>query len=261
MDTYEIDNELEQARIDLENEERALQRAMDTSKTELAILQAEKSYQALVFEYEHAGTTLQLALQTIDNEYVNKQNEYLQAARAYERKEKDYQSMKKTYEDIQSLDKSGTILYADDLLTGRIEDLKFVVDGLRKDLDPLDQLMRYTDKYGRGRPDYEPYIGAKDVGTKNQVEILFWEVYAPVNQITEALKSSSLVTSTQIKSLLIQYYESLREIADKKTELSFAVEKMMEASIVSEGFFRSPVTISDGRSLKSSANAAIDEIL
>ncbi|MDR0649862.1 MAG: biotin/lipoyl-binding protein [Candidatus Peribacteria bacterium] len=106
MDTYEIDNELEQAKIELENEQRALEKALDTSKKELEIMKAEKEYLALLYTQANAPATLQLALQTIENEYINKKNEFTKTLHDYEKKQKDYETKKKTYEEILSLNKS-----------------------------------------------------------------------------------------------------------------------------------------------------------
>jgi len=64
-----------------------------------------------------------------------------------------------------------------------------------------------------------------------------------------------------LKSQLIQQYEKLRELADKKTELSIAIIKMLEASIEIEEMAIPSISVTDGRSLKSTANTAIDEIL
>jgi len=263
MDTYEIDNELEQAKIDLENEERALERAMDTSKTELDILQAEKKYQALLYEQKNADTSLKLAVQAIENEYVNKKNDYAKLLNDYEKKQKEYSTKIQTYEEIMVLDKSNQILYADEVLKTRVEDLKFIADGVRKELDSLDKMMLYTTKYGNSKPDYYIYIGAKDRSTKNTVERFFREISTLATEIYDWANSKEILTFSEVslKSQLIQQYEKLRELADKKTDFSIAVSKMIEASIESEGVGVPSISITDGRSLKTTANTAIDEIL
>lgn len=263
MDTYEIDNELEQARIDLENEERALERALDTSKKELSVLEAEKKYQALLYEQQTADDSLKLALQTIENDYVNKKNEYQQSLRDYEKKLKDYETMKKTYEEIVELDKSNTILHSDEILKNKVEDLKFAADGVKKELDALDKIMIYSTKYGTVRPGYYIYIWAEDIQTRDLVESLFWKVSSSATLVydwADTVKVDSY-SEVQLKSLLIQYYEYLRDLADQKTELSKAVEKMVEASIESSEYSLPSLSIPDGRSLKTAANTAIDEIL
>jgi multidrug efflux pump subunit AcrA (membrane-fusion protein) len=106
MDTYEIDNELEQAKIELENEQRTLEKAMDTSKKELEIMKAEKEYLALLHAQESAPANLQLALQAIENDYTNKKNEFTKTLHDYEKKQKDYDTKQKTYEEILALNKS-----------------------------------------------------------------------------------------------------------------------------------------------------------
>ena len=93
--------------------------------------------------------------------------------------------------------------------------------------------------------------------------MLFWEINSVVNQIFDVVNNMSLDTfsATQVKSFLIQHYEALRNLADKKTELSLVVERMMETSITFVDSSWSSVSVSDGRSLKATANTAIDEIL
>ncbi|MDR2415478.1 MAG: hypothetical protein LBD75_02445 [Candidatus Peribacteria bacterium] len=123
--------------------------------------------------------------------------------------------------------------------------------------------MLYTDKYGVIKPDYLIYIGAKDASTKNKVETLFWQILSASTTIYTRASSGQLSQLSEIvlKSQLIQHYEKLREIAEMKTQLSEAVHTMFEASIESAGTSWSSVSITDGRSLKSSASTAIDEIL
>jgi multidrug efflux pump subunit AcrA (membrane-fusion protein) len=264
MDTYELDNELEQAKIALENEQRALEKVLNSSKKALEIMQAEKDYLALTHAQQNAPANLELALQTIENEYVNKQNEYNKAVRDYEKKQKEYDTKKKTYEEIIALDKSGAILHSDELLKNKVEDLKFTADGLRKELDALDKLMVYTTKYGTTKPDYYIYIGAKDASTKNKVESLFWQILSEAAKIHTRASSgqSATLPEVQLKAQLIQQYEQLKKIADIKTELHTTLEKMFEASIESAGVSSwSAVSVGDGRSLKSSSNTTIDEIL
>ena len=263
MDSYEVDNELEQAKISLENEERALERALDTSKKELSILQAEKEYQTLLYEQKNADVNLKLALQTIENDYTNKRNEYLQAVRDYDKKFKDFETLQKTYEEIVVLDKSDTILHSDEILKEKVDDLGFTADGIRKEIDVLDKLMLYTTKYGTQRPDSNIYIGAKDPTLRNQVEKLFWEISSSATAIYDevsVLKVAEL-SEVALKSFLIQQYEELKILADRKTHLSETVEKMFDASIETPDATWSPVAIADGRSLKATANKAIDEIL
>jgi hypothetical protein len=154
-------------------------------------------------------------------------------------------------------------LHSDELLKTKLEDLKFLADEVRRELDALDKLMLYTDKYGVTKPDYLIYIGAKDASLKNQVETLFWQVLSASTAIYTRANSGQTAQLSEItlKSQLIQQYEKLREIADMKTELSDVVRKMFEASIESAGTSWSVVSITDGRSLKSTASTAIDEIL
>ncbi|MDR0607713.1 MAG: biotin/lipoyl-binding protein [Candidatus Peribacteria bacterium] len=263
MDSYEVDNELEQAKIDLENEQRALEKAQNTSKRELAILQAEKTYQALLYEQEHADVSLNLALQAIENEFTNKKNAYEKLLSDYEKHQKSYESKQKTYDEIMALDKSNQILHADEVLKNKVEDLRVMIDTIRKELDTLDKLMVYTDKYGTKKPDYCIYIGAKDQSVKNTVERLFYEISASISLIDTWTQDKAVLTLPEVslKSQLIQQYEKIKELAEKKTEFSLAVDKMFEASISSEGMSWSAVSIADGRTLRTSALTAIDEVL
>ena len=263
MDTYEIDNELEQAKIELENEQRALEKAQDTSKRELEILQAEKKYQALLYEKKNADSSLKLALQSIENEYVNKKNDYMKLASDYEKKQKEYDTKQKTYDEIIALDKSNQILHSDEVLKERVENLKFSADDLRKEVDALDKVMRYTNKYGNDRPDYLIYLGAKDQTTKKAVEHLYWEMSSLITVVYTWANDVQIASLSEVslKSQLIQQYENMKELSDKKTELSVSVTKMIDASIESYGISIPSISITDGRSLKTEANTAIDEIL
>jgi multidrug efflux pump subunit AcrA (membrane-fusion protein) len=266
MESYEVDNELEQVRIDLENEQRNLEKSQDTSKKELEVLQAEKKYQSLLYEKKNGDASLKLALQAIENEYLNKKNDYTKLLSNYEKKQKEYVTKQKTYDEIITLDKSNQILFADEVLKTRMEDLKFSADAIKKELDSLDKVMLYTPKYATTtKPNYFIYIGAKDQSTKNMVERLFWEVLSVANAVYDWTTANSGAVTTlsevTLKSQLIQQYEKLKAVADKKTELNLAVAKMLESSVASEGITIPAVFISDGRSLKSEANAKMDEIL
>jgi multidrug efflux pump subunit AcrA (membrane-fusion protein) len=268
MDAYEVDNELEQIKIGLDNEQRNLIKAQDTSKKELEIMQAEKKYQALLYEKQTADTSLKLALQTIENEYVNKKNGYTKLLSDYEKKQKEYNTKKKTYDEIIVLDKSNQILYADEILKTRVEDLKFTADGIKKELDTLDKVMLYTPKYGNvstTKPAYYIYIGAKDQLTKKEVERLFYEISSVATEVYNWANNNSgaviNLPEVTLKSQLIQQYEKLKRLADKKTELHLAIVKMLDASIESEGVTMPTISVSDGRALKETANKNMDEIL
>lgn len=263
MDTFEIDSELEQAKIALQNEYDALEKAGDPTKRELEILTADKKYQALLYEQKNADILLKLAIQAIENEYVNKKNDYAQLVSDYEKKQKEYDSALKTYQEIVSLDKWNAILNSDEILKEKVVDLRYVADEIIKELDKLDKVMGYSSKYYYSKSPDEIYIWARDQSTKNLVEKLFLEVLDQTTEIFDwanKIQISSF-SEVQLKSTLIQQYEKIKELADKKTELSIAVDKMFEASVDTEGSTRSSITISNGRTLKTEANTTIDEIL
>jgi hypothetical protein len=227
-------------------------------------MQADKKYQALLYEQKNAGTSLKLALQTIENEYINKKNDYVKLLSDYEKKTKEYDTKKKTYDEITILDKSNQILYADEILKTRVEDFRFTTDSIKKELDSLDKVMLYTTKYGTTKPDYYIYIGAKNQTTKTTVERLYWEVSSLVTTLYDwANKSGTLLTLPEVtlKSELIQHYEKLKELAEKKTELNLAITSMMDANLESVSVTLPVIAVSDGRSLKETANKNIDEIL
>ena len=263
MDTFEIDNELEQALIWLENEERKLKRAQDSSKTELQILQAQKKYQAAQYDENNAESNLELQIQIIENEYVNTKNTYEQALKDYEKKQKDYDTLKETYDEIVSLDKANSILSTDDVLNEKIIDIKYVADWILKELDPLDKLMHYTDKYRYERNNERYYIWAYDLDAKVKTERYWTLVYSWANAIYNRAKDvkTEKLSDVELKSLLIQYYEDLKVIADNKTLLSEYNDKMFEESDTSSETTITKVTIQNWRSLKSDSNKAIDEIL
>lgn len=265
MDSYEVDNELESAKIDLENEQRNLEKAQDTTKIELQIAEADKKYQALLFEQKNASTSLKLAIQTIENEYTNKKLEYETLLSDLVKKQKEYDTKKKTYDEVIALDKGSSILNGEEALKNMVESLKYSADAIIKEMDALDKVMRYTTKYGSSydKPEYLIYLGAKDWNTKTAVERLYNEIIFLVTPIYNwASDGNSLnLTEVNLKSQLIQQYEEMKSIADKKSELNSAITVMMNATIESVNITIPTITVSDGRSLKTEANKAIDEIL
>ena len=264
MDTFEIDNELEQALIDLENEERRLSRAQDSSKTELEILQAQKKYKTAQYDEENAQWNLDLEIQTIENEYVNTKNTYEQMLKDYEQKEKDFNSLKDTYEEIIGLDKADSILSSDDTLKEQIRDIKDLAESILKEIDALDKLMYYSEKYSASKenPAYL-YIWSYNLDTKVKTERYRRYVYSWANSVYNRAKDVNVdkLSDIDLKAELIQQYEEMKNVADNKTLLSEYCEKMFEESTTDEDITRTPVVITNGRSLKSNSNKAIDEIL
>ena len=264
MDTFEIDNELEQAKIELENEERRLNRAQDSSKTELEILQAQKKYQTTQYDENNAESNLELQIQTIENEYTNTKNTYEQALNDYEKKQKDYNTLKETYDEVIALDKANSILSTDDVLNEKVLDLKYTADSILKEIDPLDKAMHYSDKYHYERNSERFYIWAYDLQSKVDTEkyrnlVHSWSnaVYKRANEV-----KTSDMSDVELKAILIQQYEILKKVADDKTKLSESCEKMYEESDKSnDDVSRTTVTIQNWRNLKSDSNKAIDEIL
>jgi len=263
MDTYEIDNELELAKIDLENEQRKLDRALDTSKTELERLQAEKKYQTLVYEEQNSEATLSLKLQTIENESINTKNAYEQAVKDYEKKLKEYNTLLETYQQVITLEKADSILSSDEVLKEKVLDLKYSADTVNKELDKLDEVMHYTDKYWTRRPVYDSYIWADDLRSRIDTEKYFNEVKKVADSVYKRANTLdvSKYSDVELKSLLIQQYEEMKNLADSKTKLSESAELMFEKSLEYEQNPWTAVTITNWRSLKSECNKAIDEIL
>ncbi|MDD2536894.1 MAG: HlyD family efflux transporter periplasmic adaptor subunit [Candidatus Absconditabacteria bacterium] len=261
MDSYEIDNELEQAMIDLENEERALDKAQDTSRKQLEILQAQKTYEEKLYQQQTADQALKLTLQTIENEAINKKNNYEQAAKDYEKKQKDYATQKATYEEILALNKGDEILNADEVLKEMVDDSKYLADDILKELDALDKVMIYTTKYWGTEFDYHRY-STKDQNLKDTVEMYFWRVFSVATEVYKRANTLDIseLSQVQLKSLLIQRYETIRQLADDKTLLSEATDKLFTTTD-SEDSPSVSVTIANGRALKDTANKAIDEIL
>lgn len=263
MDTFEIDNELEQALIGLENEERRLKRAQDSSKTELEILQAQKKYQTAQYDENNAESNLQLQIQIIENEYDNTKNSYEKALKDYEKKQKDYETLRETYDEIINLDRANSILSSDDVLNEKVIDIKYVADWILKEIDALDKLMHYSDKYRYERNNERYYIWAYDLDSKVKTERYRNLVYSGTNSIYNWAKDvkTDKLSDVELKSQLIQKYEEMKVVADNKTLLSEYNDKMFEESDTSSETTISKVTITNGRELKKQSNEAIDTIL
>ena len=263
MDTFEIDNEIEQAKIELENEERRLKRAQDSSKTELEILQAQKKYKSAQYDEDNAQSNLELALKTIENEYVNTKNTYEQSRKDYEKKEKDYNTLKATYEEILSLNKADSILSEDNVLNEKVIDIKYTANDILKEIDALDKLMHYSDKYRYERNNERYYIGVYDLDSKVKSERYWNYVYDWAKAVYDWAKDvkTENMTPVELKSQLIQKYEELKSVADNKTLLSENVDRMFENSDEDGEVTITKVNIANGRTLKSDCNKIIDEIL
>jgi hypothetical protein len=172
--TDDLDDQVEQARINLDDAKQALQDLLNGYNLELEMLQQQANY-----------NTLFLKQQTIDQDHALVKEELEQKIKDAK---KNYEDTKADYEELLSgsnsatadLALSSTIRKRNTTFQKAVFDIKSELLKLQTTLDAYDQIMLLTDKFRYMDSSTKIYIGAKDQNLKNQSESMFWTLSSQI---------------------------------------------------------------------------------
>ncbi|MDR2541455.1 MAG: biotin/lipoyl-binding protein [Candidatus Peribacteria bacterium] len=227
--TDDLDDSVQQARINLDDAKQNLQDLLDGYNLELEYLQQKASYDALSLKQKTIDQDHALALEELQQKIVD-------AKKTYEDTKADYEELLSGSNSATAdLALSSTIRMRNTTFQTAVYDLKSAVLSLQTTLDTFDQLLVLSEKYKY--LDKNIYIGAKDPNYRNQSETAFWAISAQVanlNTLYTALEKLPVQDLTNEQ--LLQAYSLLKDIGNAMMSWGDVNYNMFKASIESNTF-------------------------
>ena len=173
ISTDDLDNNVAQARWDIDTQKANLQDLLDAKNLDLEYIQQKANYDALVLQQETIDQEQELAMQSL-------QQQIRDAQKLYDDTLSDYQELLSGSDSANAdLALSSTIRRRNQTLETAVLELKTIINDVNSIVDSYDKKLLITDKYKRevARNDY---IWADDLSLKVESEKLF-------NQVSENL--------------------------------------------------------------------------
>lgn len=173
ISTDDLDNNVAQARWDIDTQKANLQDLLDAKNLDLEYIQQKANYDALVLQQETIDQEQELAMQSL-------QQQIRDAQKLYDDTLADYQELLSGSDSANAdLALSSTIRRRNQTLETAVLELKTIINDVNSIVDSYDKKLLITDKYKRevARNDY---IWADDLSLKVESEKLF-------NQVSENL--------------------------------------------------------------------------
>jgi multidrug efflux pump subunit AcrA (membrane-fusion protein) len=231
--TDDLDDQVQQAKINLDDAKQALQDLLDGYNLELEYLQQKANYDALLLKQKTINQDHALAL-------LDLQQQIESAKQTVKDKEKVYTDTKADYEELLSgsnsatadLALSSTVRTRNTTFQTLVFDLKTIVLNLQTSLDAYDQILELTDTYRYANSSQKIYIGAKNANLRNQSETLFRTLSNQVNQLASGyatLEAKAVQNLTEEE--VVRNYGILKEIGNTMMNRGSTNYEMFKASI------------------------------
>ena len=241
--TDDLDDNIEQARINLDDAQQALQDVLDGYNLELELLQEEANYKSLILKQQTIGQDHLLALEAL--------HQQIEDAR------KTYEDTKTDYEELLSGSNSATadlalssiIRQRNTVFQNAVLDLKNVVTTVQSALDVFDQKLVLTTKYGSRTKNI--YIGAKDPNLKNQAESLFWTISNQLSELdTLQRQLEAIAVADLTNEQILEAYTLVKDIGSNLVTWGDVSYTMFKESIDNTSYTLAQITSDADSALK-----------
>jgi multidrug efflux pump subunit AcrA (membrane-fusion protein) len=250
--TDDLDDQVQQARINLEDAKQNLQDLLDGYNLDLEYLQQKANYDTLVLKKSTIDQDHALAL-------LDLQQQIETAKQTVKDAEKTYTDTKADYDELLSgsnsasadLALSSTIRKRNSTFQNAILELKNVVVSVQSALDAFDQRMGLSDKYKSQASSQEIYIGAKDPNIKKQTEALFWEISTQLSKLVDLQKElESLSIEKLTNQQILDAYALVKNIGSNLVSRGDSSYTMFKASIDNISYTQSQIDADADKALK-----------
>jgi multidrug efflux pump subunit AcrA (membrane-fusion protein) len=259
--TDDLDEQVQQAKINLDDAKQALQDLLDGYNLELEYFQQKANNDALL-----------LKQQTIDQDHylaqLDIQQQIESAKLAVKDAQKSYDDTKADYEELLSgsnsaaadLALSSTIRKRNTTFQNAILDLKNIAISVQSALDTFDQRMFLTDKYKYLDNPLKIYIGARNQELRNQSETLFWKISAQLVELTTKQKELEAISVEQLTNeQILAAYTLVKEVGSNLVSRGEVSYDMFKASIENSSYTQSQID-ADARTATSNQSLGIGYI-
>ena len=227
MTTDDLDKDVEQQKIDIQDQKNEIQDLLDGYNLDLELLKAQAEYDNLLLKQKNLEQSNELEIEDTIHKLKDAEKEYNDAL-------KDYQELLSGSESSTAdLALSSTIRKRKTTMEDAVWGVRDIVLAVQDMLDEYDQLMFITDKYSGVE---SIYIGAKDVQKKNEAREGFNAIKndnAKLQEYYDNLKKIDPLDLTNEQ--VLEVYAFVREMGQKILNWGEVCYDMFQESIVSEG--------------------------
>jgi multidrug efflux pump subunit AcrA (membrane-fusion protein) len=210
--TDDLDEQVQQARINLDDANQALQDLLSSYNLELEYLQQKANYDALLLKQKTIDQDHALALAELKQKIIASQQQVKDAQKNYEDVKADYEELLSGSNNAMAdLALSSTIRKRNTTFQNAVLDVKNIITTLQTNLDIFDQRLLLGEKYKYQEKNI--YVGAKDVNLKNQSETLFWTISSQLSELTTKYKTLEALSVEKLTNeQILELYTLIKDI-------------------------------------------------
>lgn len=243
ISTDDLDNDVAQARLNIDSQKASLQDLLDERNLDLEYIQQKANYDALMLKKETIDQDQELEMQELEQKIKDAQKTYNDTLA-------DYQELL-SWSNSASADLalSSTIRKRNQTFENAILELKTIINDINSALDNYDKKMIVTDKYKYEIAENN-YIGAYDLPSKNKSKKLFNQIRQNLNILQEKYNTlNNKPVSDLSNEDIADAYNTLKTLWNQMVEWWETSYDMFKASVTSSSY-----TLND---IESDANVAL----
>ena len=230
ISTDDLDNNVAQARWDIDTQKANLQDLLDAKNLDLEYIQQKANYDALVLQQETIDQEQELAMQSL-------QQQIRDAQKLYDDTLADYQELLSGSDSANAdLALSSTIRRRNQTLETAVLELKTIINDINSIVDSYDKKLLITDKY-QHEVSRNDYIWADDLSLKVESEKLFNQVSEDLDTLREqytALNEKSV--SDLSTEEVLEAYSTVKLLWNELVDWWEVNYDMFKASITSTSY-------------------------
>ncbi len=189
ISTDDLDDQVKQARLNLDDANQALKDLLDQRNLDLEFLAQEADLDQLLSKQKTIDQDHALALAQLTQQIEKDKQNIVNAQKSYDDVKADYDELLSgSFSANVDLALSSKMRERNNKFQTAVFDLKTSVNAVRSLLDSYDELMEMSSAYKRTNEDII-YIGAKNTTLIDQSKKLFWEIFAQRDELETIQKT------------------------------------------------------------------------
>ena len=230
ISTDDLDNDVAQARLNIDSQKASLQDLLDERNLDLEYIQQKANYDALVLKKETIDQDQELEMQELEQKIKDAQKSYDDTLADYN------ELLNGSNSSNADLALSSTIRKRNQTLETAVLELKTIINDVNSILDSYDKKLIITDKY-KHEVSRNDYIWADNLSLKNQSERWFNELGSNLDILrgkysTLSSKSVSDLTTEEV----LDAYSTVKALWNKLVDRWETNYDMFKASITSYSY-------------------------
>lgn len=237
ISTDDLDNDIAQARLNIDSQKASLQDLLDERNLDLEYIQQKANYDALLLKKQTIDQDQELEMQELQLKIEWLQQNIKDAQKTYDDTLADYQELL-SWSDSTSADLalSSTIRKRNQTLETAVLELKTIINDVNSVLDNYDKKMIITDKY-KYEVARNDYIWANDLELKNQSKKWYNQINWDFDILKEKYNNlSSKPVSDLTSEEVLDAYSTIKAIWNNLVNRWETNYDMFKASVTSSSY-------------------------